>query len=250
MTETPPSRRIAEALRQAIQAGELAPGAQLPSERELARQYGAARNTARQAIAILQAEGLVEAQHGRGAFVRVRAPLMRLGHDRYSRRHRETGMTPFRAEIERQGRQARVEVPEVATVAAPPEVAERLVLKVGEPILRRRNHYFADDQLVFVGRTYVPLGIAADSPLLGPELGPGGIYARLEDLGHVIARSQEYVTSRMPSAEETAEFGLPPGVPVVEVLHTSVDQDGRPFEVTHFVLPADRNALSYEVPVD
>jgi GntR family transcriptional regulator len=47
-------------------SGAFGPGAKLPSERELARSYGTARNTARQAIAILQAEGLVEAEHGRG----------------------------------------------------------------------------------------------------------------------------------------------------------------------------------------
>src|SRR5215218_7141828 len=117
--EAPPSRRIADELRRAILAGELAPGALLPSERALAREHGTARNTARQAIAILQAEGLVEAEHGRGVFVRRRPPLLRLSHDRYARRHREAGKAPFRAEIEAQGRQARVEVTSIAPVPAP-----------------------------------------------------------------------------------------------------------------------------------
>ncbi|MGH8887678.1 MAG: winged helix-turn-helix domain-containing protein [Egibacteraceae bacterium] len=70
--ELPPSKRIADDLRRATDAGELAPGSRLPSERELARSYGTARNTARQAIQILLGEGLVEAQHGRGVFVRPR----------------------------------------------------------------------------------------------------------------------------------------------------------------------------------
>src|SRR5215218_2140834 len=117
--EAPPSRRIADELRRAILAGELAPGALLPSERALAREHGTARNTARQAIAILQAEGLVDAQHGRGVFVRRRPPLRRLAQDRYARRYREAGRAPFRAEAEREGRRARVEVTEVGPSPAP-----------------------------------------------------------------------------------------------------------------------------------
>jgi DNA-binding GntR family transcriptional regulator len=40
-------------LRRAIEAGELSPGARLPSERDLAHRYGTARNTAREAIRLL-----------------------------------------------------------------------------------------------------------------------------------------------------------------------------------------------------
>jgi GntR family transcriptional regulator len=36
---------------------------------------------------------------------------------------------------------------------------------------------------------------------------------------------------------------------VIEVRHTSIDQDGTPFEVTQFILPADRNVLTFELPV-
>ena len=96
----PPSRRIADQLREQIVQGGLKPGDRLPSERELAALHGAARNTAREAITILRNEGLVDAQHGRGAFVRQRPAFLRLGPARYSRRlRRETGLSPFRAEL-------------------------------------------------------------------------------------------------------------------------------------------------------
>ena len=51
----PASRRIADDLRHLIESGELAPGAQLPSERQLAATYGTARNTAREAIRLAAA---------------------------------------------------------------------------------------------------------------------------------------------------------------------------------------------------
>jgi len=250
LNRVPPSRQIADALRFRITSGELAQGDRLPSERELAAEHGSARNTARQAIAILQAEGLVQAEHGRGVFVRRRPPLLRLGSDRYSRRHREGGKSPFRVEMERQGREPRVEVPQAGPVPAPTEVAVRLGLKPGDPVLRRENHYYADDQPIQIGRTYFPLDLVEGTPLTEQDPGPGGIYARVEDLGHLLTSMREDVTARMPSPEEVADLAIGPGVPVIDVLHTTFDQDGTAIEVTHFVLPADRHQLTYELPID
>ena len=43
---------------------------------------------------------------------------------------------------------------------------------------------------------------------------------------------------------------LPPGVPVLDVLHTSLDQQGQPYELTRFVMRADLTGLLYDVPVE
>src|SRR3712207_6325299 len=98
MTRTePPSRTIAQLLRDQIDGGRYAPGDRLPSERALAAEHGSARNTAREAIGLLQAEGLVDVQHGRGVFVRAKTPMIRMGASRYSPQLRaETGLSPFR----------------------------------------------------------------------------------------------------------------------------------------------------------
>jgi GntR family transcriptional regulator len=249
MSEAPPSRRIADKLREAIVSGAFGPGAKLPSERELARSYGTARNTARQAIAILQAEGLVEAEHGRGVFVRRRPPLLRLSHDRYARRHQEAGKAPFRAEVEAQGRQARVEVTSISPVLAPGWVAGRLGLTEGDRVLLRRNRYLADDQPVQLANTYIPWPIAEGSRFFEEVPEAGGIFAHFERLGHRLVRFQEDVSARMPSPDEAKSLYLGRGVPVMEVLHTSIDQNGTPFEVTQFILAADRNVLTFELPV-
>ncbi|WP_345395394.1 GntR family transcriptional regulator [Nonomuraea salmonea] len=58
---------IAAWLREAIKAGDLPPGAQVPSEAVLRRRFTASRTTVRQALAVLEREGLVAAAHGRGA---------------------------------------------------------------------------------------------------------------------------------------------------------------------------------------
>ncbi len=65
----PMYRQIAEDLRQRIETGELAPGAQLRTELELRERYDASRNTVRDAIKWLITRGLVETRPGQGTFV-------------------------------------------------------------------------------------------------------------------------------------------------------------------------------------
>lgn len=248
----PPSRRIANQLRDAIHAGEYQPGERLPSERRLAEQYTAARNTAREAVNLLQAEGLIDVHHGRGVFVRGPAPMVRMGANRYSRRIRsETGLAPFRAEAARQGRQARVDVLDISQVTPPAEVADRLGLSDDATAVQRVNHYFIDDAPVQLGTTYLPW-ILVEGSVLATEAhtGTGSIYERLEELGHRITAVREEVRARMPTPQEVAQLTVPRGVPVIDLLHTGLDQDGQPFEVTRFVMRADRNVLDYRIPVE
>jgi GntR family transcriptional regulator len=52
-----------------IDAGRMAPDTRLPSETELAEQYGVSRVTVRRAIAVLRDRGKVVTVHGRGTYV-------------------------------------------------------------------------------------------------------------------------------------------------------------------------------------
>jgi GntR family transcriptional regulator len=181
-----------------------------------------------------------------------RRPLRRLGPQRYSRRLREqTGMSPFRIEAAQQGRAPRTELRSVARVPAPADVASRLGLRRGAEVVRRENRYFVDEEPVQVGVTYLPVGIVGDEPwATEADLGRGSIYGRLEELGWPVAGIREEVSARMPDPDEVDALAMPPGVPVIEVLHTSMDDWKRPFEVTRFVMRADGNSLDYEMPVE
>jgi GntR family transcriptional regulator len=246
-----PSRRIAEELRAEIEAGRLSPGDKLPSERALAERYGTARNTAREAIRLLAERGLVTARQGRGVFVREPQRLFRFGSDRYSSKNRETGLTPFRLEAQRQGKTARIEVVGIEWETPPRDIAERLNVPGDEAsVLHRENHYYADDEPVQIVSTYLRWDEAQGTALMQPRTGPQGIYGRLEELGHVMTRVRDEISARMPTPEEAAVLELLPGVPVLEVLHTSLDQDGVPFEVSRYVHRADQTGLLYEMPVE
>lgn len=247
-----PSRRIADAVRALITSGELTPGDKLPSERELAARFDVARNTAREAVRLLAEEGLVVAQHGRGVFVREQGRVFRWGSDRYSRAlYRATGLTPFRAEMQRQNKTPRVDVVSIDRTAPPPDVADRLGVAADEDsVVQRLNHYFADDEPVQVVTTYIRWSEAEGTPLTEPRTGPGGIYGRLEDLGHQLADGVDEVTARMPSHDEARFLATSAGVPVLDVLHTSYDQDGQAFEVSRFVHRGDLSGLVYRFPID
>ncbi|MBN8629801.1 MAG: FadR family transcriptional regulator [Rhodobacterales bacterium] len=65
---------VSESLLGRIRSGELAPGAQLPTESELCETYEVSRTVVREAIARLRSEGLVIPRQGKGVFV-SEAPL-------------------------------------------------------------------------------------------------------------------------------------------------------------------------------
>jgi len=65
----PPYRRVADALRARIDAGELLPGEQVPSMAQLVDSYGISRGTARRVLATLKDEGYVYITPGWGTFV-------------------------------------------------------------------------------------------------------------------------------------------------------------------------------------
>lgn len=64
-------RQVADQLKQLIDSGEYAIGARLPTERELAQQFGLSRPTVREALIALEVEGRVRIRVGSGIYVRA-----------------------------------------------------------------------------------------------------------------------------------------------------------------------------------
>lgn len=241
-------QQIADQLREDILDGRLDPGARLPSERGLMDRYSAARGTVRQALSVLKTEGLVTVEHGRGAFVRERPPIRRLAHDRFARRHRDAGKAAFIAEIEGAGRTPEVEVFSVGPEDPPSEIIDRLDLEPDQQVLARRRRYLADQQPMELATSYLPWRLVRGTQICETDTGPGGIYARLEELGHKLERFTEDVSARMPHPDEVKALQLAPGVPVFRLVRTAYDTEGTPVEVCDTIMAADRFLLSYELP--
>jgi GntR family transcriptional repressor for pyruvate dehydrogenase complex len=64
---------VAGWIKQRIASGEFARGAQLPTERVLAERSGVSRTAIREAVKLLQAQGLISVRHGYGTFVKENA---------------------------------------------------------------------------------------------------------------------------------------------------------------------------------
>lgn len=63
------AEQMAASIEEQILAGDLSPGSSLPTEPQMAEQFGVSRAVVRDASRLLMARGLVDVQHGRGAFV-------------------------------------------------------------------------------------------------------------------------------------------------------------------------------------
>jgi GntR family transcriptional regulator len=239
-----PYRQIAGQLREAIRHGELGPGDRLPSETELIEHYGVARMTIRQAVGELRSEGLVVAEHGRGVFVRARPPVRRLASDRFARRHREAGMAAFIAEADGLG------VPSVDQIEVGEQIPvdrfrQLLNLPARTRVVTRSRRYLLDGQPVELATSYIPAPIARGTKIADVDSGPGGIYARLEELGHQLGEFMEAVSVRMPTPEERRRLHLSAGVPVMVVVRTAFDMAGRAVEVCDTVKAGPSYVLEY-----
>jgi GntR family transcriptional regulator len=255
-------RLIADLLRSAIATGVLGPGEQVPSEHELAAEHGVARGTAREAIMLLRNEGLIEAIHGLGCFVRQPEPVERgrpdrLGHGWEIGRDpddppldddpRDTVQTPPGASFEEL--LMVFETKQLAKARAPADVAAQLGLPDGAAVLVRRWEALLGDSVRAIASSYVPWAIATAVGLPDIETGPE-VYLTMADKGYRATRLIEEVQARMPTSTEARRLNVRPGVPVFSVQRVNHTAAGRPIEVTVSVMSADRYRLVYEVTED
>ncbi|MET9319062.1 GntR family transcriptional regulator [Streptomyces sp. NPDC003038] len=241
----PKYQRMADELKDAIASGEYGPGDRLPGESDLMRTYEVARMTARQALGVLQSEGLAEARKGAGVFVReFRVGIRRRGIQRLSVEVWGSGGSIWGADG--RGHDPEVEFLSVAEEAAPGHVSSLLGLAAGAVATVRRRRFLLDGEAVMAATSYLDAALVAGTPIAEPDSGPGGIYARLSELGVGPVRFREEVRSRMPSPDEVARLGLAAGTPVVLIVRTAFAAEGRVVEVNEMVLDASAYVLEYE----
>ncbi|MGH7882838.1 MAG: GntR family transcriptional regulator [Candidatus Dormibacteraceae bacterium] len=242
-----PSQQIAAGIRKEIREGRLAPGSQIPSERELVDRYGVAPQTARQAVALLKTEGLVIGRTGRGVFVREQPLLIRVGSDRYARWRRDMGKAPFQAEIEAMGLTPKQDILELGEVPAPRWVADWFTIEPETPVFVRRRKTWVEDTPTQIADSYYQLDTVQGTRIQEVDTGPGGGYARLEEKGYRLTHFREEIRIRMPTPEEAGAIRLAPGVPVAHLHRIAFTADG-PIEVFEAILAGDKHTFAYDFP--
>ncbi|MEU0937556.1 GntR family transcriptional regulator [Embleya sp. NPDC005971] len=236
---------LAAELRRAVLDGTYLPGTTLPRIVDLATERGIAKQTVREAVALLESEGLVDVVRRRGTVVRERTTPKRLVRTR--RVYRDD--IGYYFDPTAQGWRA-LETPTVGWAPAPPDIAAGLGVRPGEDVLVR-DRIIGEPETrtpMQIATSYLPAAIARGTRLAEPDTGPGGIYDRLEqDLGHRPLAWEETIGSRMPTPTETRRLGLRPGTPLLRITRTTTGPDGTVVEINDTRMSADLFSVGYAV---
>lgn len=252
-------RRIADSLEEQIEAGEILPGAKLPTELELRETYRASRNTVRDAVRWLTVRGLVETWPGQGTFVRQKTEpfVTTLSADP------ETGLgggegEAYMNEVRLQGRKPHASKPRVEILQASGVAAEELEIPDGTSVVSRHQERFIDGLPFSLQTSYYPMSLVdagAVRLLEATPIEPGTSRYLAAALGIEQSRYRDRITVRARNSAEADFFTLPASgrVSVFETLRTAFDAEATPFRLTVSVYAADRNEFAVftgRVPAD
>jgi DNA-binding GntR family transcriptional regulator len=232
---------IANDLRDRILGGELRPGDEIPSERELAAQWSVARPTAARALAELRRLGLAESHVGAGTFVReVASSAARSAGDRY-RQSQATG-TIYDAH-------ERAVILAAEKIADPPDaVLAALGLAAGDCAVRRERLTLLDEQPSawsvswFVG----DLADVAPALLTRDRIRQGTMHYVEEMTGRLVTTIQDRFAARRATTAQATLLGLPKGSPLLAGEHLVLDRDAQPLEWSESIRPAGRWTETFE----
>jgi GntR family transcriptional regulator len=245
---------IAAELLREIRAGAYGEAGLLPGEHKLAKRFGAARGTVRDALRKLRDLEEIDSQPRRGWYVtgdhRVEFPLRSID-------HRHPGRDVWGTWLDAHGLIG--ESPTTVTVGDPPGhvrahlgLDDNAQVTIRHRVRRVRNAHTGDMEPWSVSMAYWPLWLAEGTALMrtgsGPDVdltdpSPLGI---AEAKGYTVARNRDLITARPATDDEAMALHLPPGGTVLTVCRTSFGVDGSPFRVTHDIKDSARFRLVVE----
>lgn len=207
-------RMIEQAIRGDILAGRYQPGAQLPSDRDLAARYSASRMTARRALASLEQDGLIRIEHGNGTFVSDDARIRySLGGDRV--RFSRNWLSAEGIKLQRR-------ILRTSEVKADDALAAVLGIGIGEAVLTLQIVALAGERPISVGIRHCP---AARFRGLDTEFERvGSLTTALKAFGiEDYARASTDVTARLPTPEEARILVQSRAHPVLAFTATDIE---------------------------
>ena len=238
--EPPKYARVVLELRRRIENGDYSPGSMLPSESQLVREFAVGRTTVVRALQMLQQDGWITREHGRGSFVKGR-PASDV---RASRR----GLTL----LDRPETQPGVQLVDVGQVDAPPEVASLLDLDGGGVrVLARRSLTIRDEIASDLMTCWFPLELVYGTDLDKDAALPVGLRDHLRSVkGLRIDHISERLTARLPAGDEAEVLQISKSDPVMVMLAGMHDANDVVRFVAEVVMPGSLHELEdvYSVP--
>jgi GntR family transcriptional regulator len=197
-------RQLAETLQQSLESGKFGAHAPLPAERELAVTYQVSRETVRKAIRLLEEQGVLYSDHGRGTFAAPEAV-----------RQMSRFLDSFTEDTLKRGGTPGQQIVLMEQVAANMAIASLLNVEPNLPLLRIKRVRLMNGTPVGLQDSYLKL--PAGTVLERKELErKGSLYRMLiEDLGIKPSESLESVGAVAASPDEAALLGVAPGTPLL-----------------------------------
>lgn len=228
-------QQLKDVLRRSVTSGVWQPHDAIPPERELIARYGVSRITVRQALADLEAEGLLYRRHGKGTFVadRTHGPIAETLSE----------LTGHLEELQLRGLQPDVEVLTLRLQPMPPAVAEVLQREPESAGWYLHRLVRVDQRPLMLTEAYLPadLGISPTQSLVRAA----GMAQLLHEHGHVPARGMQRIGAETASVQVAALLALPPGEAVLRATRVIYGQGDRPLVWYRSLYRADR--YEYEV---
>jgi GntR family transcriptional regulator len=214
----PLHHQVYVALRNRILERNYCAGDFLPSEHDLATQFGVSRITIRRALNELAARDLIVRQQGKGTRVADCIP----------RAHLQAGMEGLLGDTIRMAAATSVEVLEFEYVRADRQVAEALHVALGDrvqwAVRVRRWNGMPFSYLV----TYLPESIGRS--FTRAEMASTSLMVLLERSGVVQARAEQTISASAATPAIAHALDLPAGAPILHTTRLSFDGRGLPVE--------------------
>jgi len=241
----PVQDQIAAYLRDGILNGDFPPGKALPSSRKLTDRFGAAAQTIRNAINMLEKEELAYTRRGAGV---------------YARQHRQRTMEPasyknppgdggkyqWITAAERKGLTGKSDLLAVEEVVPPSAVQNAFGLAEGEKAQLRRQVLYLDDQPCELVEVYIPLDLARGTPITENRKIRGGVGRVLLEAGLPPLRCVDKVAARWPTPEQAKALRMPTKLPVLRQFRVTYSVDDRPIQVEIMAKAGHLFELQYE----
>lgn len=235
---TPLYQQVKQYLEQLISTGDLSPGDQLPSERELEEKFGVSRITVRRALQEMVNEEKISRIPGKGSFL-LEPKIEPL-----------TALTSFSENMRARGRAPSYRGSTTGVIVPPSQVATALNLLDGEEVFHLFRLMFADQVPMAIQNAYLPERIYSRDPtLFAPDvLNALSLYKILEvELGIQLFRAEEQVDASLANREEAELLKVQVGSPVIVVKRTTFDVNERAVEFVKLVFPAERYRYKVEL---
>jgi GntR family transcriptional regulator len=224
-------QQIAAELRLAVDRGDYPVGSALPSEGDLVNRYGVARGTVRQAIALLEQEGVVATRQGARRTVVGSVPTQSFSEmQSFSMWAVSQGHVPTARVLHRGIRRV--------TIAD----AERLNAPVGAEILDLQRVRLLDGAPVMVERTLYA-SLVADH-VLAMDLTVGSITERLTELGFVYAHADHRIDAVAAGVAEADLLCIRRGSPLLRQRRVTTSPSGVTLEWSDDRYRADAVTIS------